>query len=127
MKPGFDPGFHAYDAYRYKVEDTKIFTTTRPYTELAYLLGSKSEQLIDMMHTQNRSASLNFSFGFRFINAPGYLLRTRIPTIIIFVLHLLISVRTSVTTIHLFLSTTETSLQKTAVYRMTRRWKATGL
>ncbi|QEC69904.1 hypothetical protein FRZ67_22355 [Panacibacter ginsenosidivorans] len=71
MKPGFDAGFHAYDVYKYKVEDTKIFTTTRPYTELAYLLGSKSEQFIDMLHTQNRNSNLNFSFGFRLINAPG--------------------------------------------------------
>lgn len=71
MKPGFDVGFHAYDGYKFNVENTKLFTTTRPYTELAYMLGSKSEQMIDLMHTQNRSSNLNFSFGFRLINAPG--------------------------------------------------------
>lgn len=71
MKPGFDAGFHAFDIYKYRIEDTKLFTTTRPYTELAYLLGSKAEQMIDLMHTQNRNANLNFSFGFRLINAPG--------------------------------------------------------
>lgn len=71
MKAGFDVGFHAYDVYKYDVEHTKLFTTTRPYTELAYMLGSKSEQMIDMLHTQNRNSNLNFSFGFRLINAPG--------------------------------------------------------
>jgi len=71
MKSGWDPGFHAYDPYKYNVEGTRIFTTTRPYTELAYLLGSKSEQMVDMLHTQNRGSNLNFSFGFRLINAPG--------------------------------------------------------
>ena len=71
MKPGFDVGFHAYDAYKYTVEGTKLFTTTRPYTELAYLLGSKAEQMVDVMHTQNRNSNLNFSFNYRLINAPG--------------------------------------------------------
>jgi hypothetical protein len=64
-------GFHAYDAYKYTVEGTKLFTTTRPYTELAYLLGSKAEQMVDVMHTQNRNSNLNFSFNYRLINAPG--------------------------------------------------------
>lgn len=71
LKSGWDAGFHAYDAYKYYVENTKLFTTTRPYTELAYLLGSKNEQMVDMLHTQNRGSNLNFSFGFRLINAPG--------------------------------------------------------
>ena len=42
MKPGWDPGFHSFDIYYFTVENTRLFTTTRPYTELAYLLGSKS-------------------------------------------------------------------------------------
>lgn len=73
MQPGFDAGFHAYDVYRYKLEDTRFFTTTRPYTELAYLLGSKAEQMINVLHTQNRKSSVNFTFEYRFINAPGFL------------------------------------------------------
>jgi hypothetical protein len=71
MKPGFDAGFHAYDIYRFKIEETKIFQTTRPFTELGYLLGSKAEQMIHVLHTQNRKSNLNFGFEYRFINAPG--------------------------------------------------------
>jgi len=71
MKPGWDAGFHAYDAYKYTIENTKLFTTTRPYTELAYLLGSKSEQMIEILHTQNRKSNINFTFSYRLINAPG--------------------------------------------------------
>src|SRR4051812_13610374 len=72
MKPGFDAGFHAYDIYRYTVEGTKFYQTTRPYTELAYLLGSNSEQLIGLLHTQNRSKGrVNFTFDYRLINSPG--------------------------------------------------------
>ncbi len=73
MKPGFDAGFHQYDIYRYSLENTRLYQTTRPYTELSYLLGSKAEQLIDIVHTQNKKSNFNFSLEYRFSNAPGNL------------------------------------------------------
>ncbi len=73
MKTGLDPGFHAYDIYKFSIEDSKFYTTTRPYSELAYLIGSKTEQYIQLQHTQNRNADFNFAFDFRFINSPGEL------------------------------------------------------
>lgn len=71
MKPGWDEGLHAYDIYKYRIEDTKFYQTTRPYTEMAYMLGSKGEQMINILHTQNRKSNLNFVFDYRFINSPG--------------------------------------------------------
>jgi len=71
LKSGFDAGFHAFDVYRFKLEDTRIYQTTRPYTELGYMLGSKAEQMIHVTHTQNKGSNLNFAFEYRFINAPG--------------------------------------------------------
>lgn len=71
MKPGFDAGFHSYDPYKYTIENTKIYTTTRPYSELAYVIGSKAEQYIQLQHTQNRNPNFNFAFDFRFLNSPG--------------------------------------------------------
>lgn len=73
MKPGFDPGFHQYDVYAFTLENTKFYQTTRPYTELAYVLGSKAEQLINVVHTQNKKSNFNFSIEYRFSNAPGNL------------------------------------------------------
>ena len=73
MKAGFDAGFHQYDVYHYTLANTKFYQTTRPYTELAYLLGSKAEQLINVLHTQNRKSNFNFSLEYRFSNAPGNL------------------------------------------------------
>ncbi len=73
MKAGFDAGFHQYDIYQYHVENTKFFQTTRPYTELTYALGSKAEQLINVLHTQNKKSTTNFSLEYRFSNAPGSL------------------------------------------------------
>ena len=73
MKAGFDPGFHAYDIYRYTTTNTRLYQTTRPYTELSYLLGSKAEQLISFLHTQNKKDNFNFTIEYRFSNAPGAL------------------------------------------------------
>lgn len=71
MKSGFDAGFHQYDIYRFTVENTKFYQTTRPFTELGYMLGSKAEQLIDLKHTQNRKGNFNYSLEYRFSNSPG--------------------------------------------------------
>jgi len=73
MKAGFDAGFHQYDVYQFTPENTRLYQTTRPYTELAYVLGSKAEQLISIVHTQNKKSNFNFSLEYRFSNAPGNL------------------------------------------------------
>src|SRR5436190_12186289 len=64
MKPGWDPGFHAFDIYKWKPEATRFFNTTRPYSELNYLLGSRTEQIIEVMHTQNIRPNWNASFQY---------------------------------------------------------------
>ena len=71
MQSGFDPGFHAYDLYTFTVDETKFFNTTKPYTELGYLLASKAEQVIDVFHAHNIGPNFNFVFQYRLINAPG--------------------------------------------------------
>lgn len=73
LKPGFDPGFHSFDIYRFRIEDTKFYQTTRPYTELGYLLGSKAEQMINLVHTQNIRPNFNMALQYRLINSPGNL------------------------------------------------------
>lgn len=72
LQPGFDAGFHAMDPYRFDVDSTRYFQTTRPYTQLRYMIGSKQEQLIDVFHTQNPRQNFNFGFRYRKINAPGF-------------------------------------------------------
>lgn len=69
---GWDPGFHALDIYKWKLERVKFFNTTRPYSELNYALGSRSEQLIEVLHTQNIKPNWNFLFNYRLINSPGF-------------------------------------------------------
>ena len=71
LRPGFDPGLHAYDPYRLNPSEVPFFQTTRPYTELEYALGSRVEQIIGLQHTQNINAGWNFFFRYRMINSPG--------------------------------------------------------
>ena len=73
LKVGFNAGFHQFDIYNYSLENTKLFQTTKPFTELVYLLGSNAEQTINVTHTQNKKDNLNFSLEYRFINSPGTL------------------------------------------------------
>jgi hypothetical protein len=71
MRPGWDPGFHAFDTYKWTPERARFFNTTRPYSELNYMLASRSEQMIELLHTQNIKPNFNFAFQYRLINAPG--------------------------------------------------------
>lgn len=72
LKPGWDPGFHAFDVYKWTVDKARLFSTTRPYSELSYQLASKSEQIIEILHTQNIKPNWNISFQYRLLNAPGF-------------------------------------------------------
>jgi hypothetical protein len=71
MNAGWDAGFHQFDVYDYTIQNTKLYQTTRPYTELAYILGTKAEQTINVLHTQNKKSNFNFGVEYRFINSPG--------------------------------------------------------
>ena len=72
LKPGFDPGFHAFDIYKYTIENTRIFNTTRPFTNLGYMLGGGKEQFVNVSHTQNPKPYLNWGLDYRLISAPGF-------------------------------------------------------
>jgi len=71
-KPGWDAGFHAFDIYRYTLEETKFYKTNRPFSQLGYQLASGKEQMIKALHTQNPRPNLGFGFDYRLISAPGF-------------------------------------------------------
>lgn len=72
LKAGWDEGLQAFDLYRYTLEQTKFYRTTRPYTQITYLLASGKEQLVNILHTQNIRSNWNFGFDYRLINSPGF-------------------------------------------------------
>jgi hypothetical protein len=72
MKPGWNAGFNAFNPYALTIEQTRFYNTSRPFTELDYQIGSGSEQLIQVLHTQNVKPNWNFAFQFRLLNTPGF-------------------------------------------------------
>jgi hypothetical protein len=70
---GWDPGFHAFDIYQFDLAGTRFYNTTRPFSELGYILGSRTEQLIHLVHTQNITPDWNAAFEYQLINSPGLL------------------------------------------------------
>jgi len=72
MQSGWDHGFHSFDIYNLKPTDIRFYNTTNPYSELGYILGSRLEQMIHLLHTQNIRPNWNLSFQYRLINSPGF-------------------------------------------------------
>ncbi len=72
LKAGWDAGFHAYDLYKYTLENTRFFKTTRPFTQMTYLLASGKEQVIKILHTQNIKPNWNAGLEYRLISSPGF-------------------------------------------------------
>ena len=72
LTSGWDHGFHAYDIYSLTIPSIRFYNTTRPYTEIGYMLGSSAEQMISLLHTRNIKPNWNASAQYRMINAPGF-------------------------------------------------------
>jgi hypothetical protein len=72
LRSGFTPGFNAFEVYQWKMEQVRFFNTTRPYSEINYQLGSRVEQLIHLVHTQNLKPGWNVLMQYRLINSPGF-------------------------------------------------------
>ena len=72
LKAGWDPGFHAYDLYKFTLENTRFFQTTKPYTELGYYLASGKEQVVKVLQTQNIKPNWNAGIDYQLISSPGF-------------------------------------------------------
>ena len=72
LKDGWDAGFHAFDVYKYTLENTRFFKTTRPYTQLSYFLASGKEQVVKVLQTQNIKPNWNVGIEYRLISSPGF-------------------------------------------------------
>ncbi len=71
VQSGFDAGFHAFDTYRLSLDDTKLFQTSKPFTEIDYVVGRNLEQYINILHTQNIKPNINVTAQYRLINSLG--------------------------------------------------------
>ncbi len=71
FEPGWNSGLNSFDVYKWKLNEIRFFNTTRPYTDLGYMVGTRVEQVINVFHTQNIKPHWNASLGYRLINSPG--------------------------------------------------------
>jgi hypothetical protein len=65
-------GYHVYDAYYPRIDSILYYNTTRPYTDFNYQLGSKLEQTLRIMHTQNITPGWNAAVSYQKINSAGF-------------------------------------------------------
>src|SRR4029079_16875974 len=54
------------------IDNTRFFKTTKPFTQLTYLLASGKEQVINVLHTQNIKPNWNARINYRLISSPGF-------------------------------------------------------
>jgi hypothetical protein len=70
--PGFDAGYHSFDAYLFDRWNTKFHLTARPVTEAAYFLGMGSEQHLKVLHTQRILKNLQLGIEYNHTNSAGF-------------------------------------------------------
>ncbi len=72
MQTGPSLGYHIYDVYLLTLDSLAFYNTTRPYSDFSFMLGSKNEQHVSLLHTQNITPRWNFATGIRYITSEGF-------------------------------------------------------
>ncbi len=70
-------GYYALDIYRIHPDSLKFYNTTAPYSVFDFKLGSKIEQQVSILHTQNIKPNWNFAFEYNRISSQGFFLLQR--------------------------------------------------
>lgn len=71
-KLGPQLGYRIFEPYQMRIEDVKYYHTTRPFSEFIYSLGSKQEQIVSILHTQNINQYWNIAVQVRNNNSQGF-------------------------------------------------------
>ncbi len=70
-------GYNALDVYRIKPDSLRFYNTTAPYSLFSFNLGSKLEQNLHIMHTQNIKPNWNVAVEYKRLGAGGFFLLQR--------------------------------------------------
>lgn len=65
-------GYTVYDLYKIDVDSLRYYHTTRPYSDFRFMMGSKNEQHVSILHTQNISPEWNFAATMRSLSSEGF-------------------------------------------------------
>jgi len=65
-------GYHVFDAGAYNIDSLNYYSTNHPFTDFSYRLGSKLEQYLGILHTQNIKPNWNFAFEYHKTTSAGF-------------------------------------------------------
>lgn len=74
---GLSLGYNAYDLYKLTLSNLAFYNTTRPYSSFSFMLGSKNEQNVEILHTQNISRNWNIAAKVRYLSSQGFYQRQK--------------------------------------------------
>lgn len=69
---GMSLGYHIYDMYKLNLDSLRFFNTTRPYSAFSFMMGSKNEQNVEILHTQNITPGWNIAARLRYLSSEGF-------------------------------------------------------
>lgn len=70
-------GYTAMDIFHMQPDSLKFYNSTVPYSVFSFNLGSKLEQKLEILHTQNIKPNWNFSFEYNRLSSEGFFLLQR--------------------------------------------------
>jgi len=75
FKPNLLPsnklGIQSNQSFLSTIQKVKFYNTTRPYSNLYYRIGTKQEQIIEIMHSRNVNPNWNMTASYRKEGSPG--------------------------------------------------------
>ena len=72
---GFRTEKSVFGIYFIDPEEVKYYNTRKPFTSVEYVQGSKKEQLLQIIHTQNINSKVNIGFIYNRIKSDGFFAR----------------------------------------------------
>ncbi|MBL7765634.1 MAG: hypothetical protein JNJ58_06055 [Chitinophagaceae bacterium] len=72
MNPGMQLGVNVNHPFLYRWQNIKFYNTTRPYSVANYRMGTKQEQILELLHTQNILPHWNVQASYRKTGSPGF-------------------------------------------------------
>ena len=66
--------FNNYTAFIQNHDDIVYFDAKKPFTVFSFGGGASNQELVNFLHTQNITPSLNFAFNYKIINSDGHYL-----------------------------------------------------
>jgi len=65
----------AFENYLFRADRVKYYQLRKPFTDISYVMGTRKEQLLQVLHSQNITKTWNATLDFHLIDSPGSYLK----------------------------------------------------